>query len=522
MKMIKNLFSTYKIQLLPVFMLLCFGLNAQTVVTFTSAAGVVNIPDATYNGTQASMTTKTIAVAGIPAGAIVSNVRVTVNGLNHTWAGDLAIKLWTPANNVVGLMSRPGLAEAVDGAGTCCGTSVDFIGCNLRFDDAALLDVEAINANMAGNQDRRPNKGIMVSPYSTLANVAAAVSNGAANGNWILGIGDGAGGDVGNYNSVTIEITYANACALVCPANLNYNLDPGFCSQVVNYDVFTTGVCQIVTQSCGFIGSLAPAEVDFWQNNNASGTGLPAAGNSGGGNPSIAFQDAGAACPATADRLVLRSVVQVGGFCFTGVEWDLNNAAATTIEFDWVYDASASGNAWDRFAVGIGTDANHFGNNNNNFCVNPNGYWQGLTNQFGPLVVAGHHVANMPAQSWLSLAAWTTVAVGVPPATITISNLTSTQIVPAVPVQYAGLPSGSEFPIGSTTNCFRVDLAPANNPAGDLTCCFNVNVIEYPNPIASLVCNDLVYVSLDEDCSYCLGADGVLEGGPYHCYDDYI
>ncbi len=47
-------------------------------------------------------------------------------------------------------------------------------------------------------------------------------------------------------------------------------------------------------------------------------------------------------------------------------------------------------------------------------------------------------------------------------------------------------------------------------------------MIEFPNPISSLVCNDLVYISLDADCFYCLGADGILEGGPYHCYDDYI
>ncbi|MBN8680762.1 MAG: HYR domain-containing protein, partial [Chitinophagales bacterium] len=322
-------------------------------------------------------------------------------------------------------------------------------------------------------------------------------------------------------NNLNVTLAQTLPCALVCPGNLNYNLDPGACSQVVNYDVFTTGTCQIVSQTCGFVGSLAPNEVDFWQVGTAAGNGLPPQGNSGSG-PHVLFDDAGAACAAAADRLTLRSVLQVGGFCFNGVEWDLNNAAATTIEFDWNYNQPVS--SWDRFAVGIGTDANHFGNNNNNFCGNPNGYWIPLTNQLigVPQNVGGHYVANIPAQGWLSLAAWTQVQSGQQPATITITNITSTQIVPAVPVQYSGLPSGSEFPIGTTTNCFRVDLAPANNPAGDLTCCFNVNVVEFPNPITSLVCNDLVYVSLDDDCSYCLGADGVLEGGPYHCYDDYI
>ena len=84
--------------------------------------------------------------------------------------------------------------------------------------------------------------------------------------------------------------------------------------------------------------------------------------------------------------------------------------------------------------------------------------------------------------------------------------------------QTAGLASGSEFPIGTTTNCFLATDA-ANNTS---TCCFNVTVLEYPNPIQSLVCNDLVQVSLDQNCTAVVGADQVLEGGPYGCYDDYI
>ena len=45
-----------------------------------------------------------------------------------------------------------------------------------------------------------------------------------------------------------------------------------------------------------------------------------------------------------------------------------------------------------------------------------------------------------------------------------------------------------------------------------------VNVVETPN---TLICNDLVYVSMDEDCKVTLGADDVLEG-TYFCYGDYI
>ncbi|MBK8968868.1 MAG: HYR domain-containing protein [Lewinellaceae bacterium] len=86
------------------------------------------------------------------------------------------------------------------------------------------------------------------------------------------------------------------------------------------------------------------------------------------------------------------------------------------------------------------------------------------------------------------------------------------------PFQLTGLPSGAEFPIGTTVNIWQCnDLA--GNPA---TCSFSVTVNEYPNAIQSLICNDLVQVSVDENCAATIGADQVLEGGPYGCYDNYI
>ncbi|MDO8367673.1 MAG: T9SS type A sorting domain-containing protein [Saprospiraceae bacterium] len=45
-----------------------------------------------------------------------------------------------------------------------------------------------------------------------------------------------------------------------------------------------------------------------------------------------------------------------------------------------------------------------------------------------------------------------------------------------------------------------------------------INIVETPN---TLVCNDLVYVSMDDDCKVTVGADDVLEGN-YFCYGDYI
>ncbi|MBK6902393.1 MAG: T9SS type A sorting domain-containing protein [Saprospirales bacterium] len=54
------------------------------------------------------------------------------------------------------------------------------------------------------------------------------------------------------------------------------------------------------------------------------------------------------------------------------------------------------------------------------------------------------------------------------------------------------------------------------------TCSFTVTVLEYPNPISTLTCDDLVQISLDPMGLAVIGADDILEGGPYGCYDDYI
>ena len=63
-------------------------------------------------------------------------------------------------------------------------------------------------------------------------------------------------------------------------------------------------------------------------------------------------------------------------------------------------------------------------------------------------------------------------------------------------IQTAGLPSGSVFPQGTTTNCFTTTDAVGN--VG--TCCFDVTVNEFPTPITTLACNDNVQVSVNENC----------------------
>ncbi len=52
-------------------------------------------------------------------------------------------------------------------------------------------------------------------------------------------------------------------------------------------------------------------------------------------------------------------------------------------------------------------------------------------------------------------------------------------------------------------------------------CAFTLEVVAVANPVTSISCNDLVNISLDEECMATVSPDDVLEGGPYSCYDNY-
>ncbi len=84
-------------------------------------------------------------------------------------------------------------------------------------------------------------------------------------------------------------------------------------------------------------------------------------------------------------------------------------------------------------------------------------------------------------------------------------------------IDTSGLSSGSIFPIGTTTLEYQ-----AMDGSGNLsTCSFQIEVIEYQNPSQSLSCSNGLNVGLDENCMAIIGAQDLLTGGPYHCFDDY-
>ncbi|MDO8368042.1 MAG: HYR domain-containing protein [Saprospiraceae bacterium] len=371
---------------------------------------------------------------------------------------------------------------------------------------------------------------VMVTVPSGGPNCAGAVVAIFVDGVFVINSTPGAVANIGSLSSGTHTITYQlSACdfatqtinitdgvkpAITCPANQFYNLDPGACSQVVNYDVTATDNCPFY--SAGGVRQFPLVLLPH------GGGAITVAGNNVQGGNFFNLTNTGA----TPIR-VTGYRVRFGTFTFGNVASPQTVNTYVSNGNTWVGQTANAG-AWSSTGVASVTVA---GANSELSQVD-------LTTPYflNPGETKGVYLFGVNASLVYNAAAGFMANIAQPPVTLG-SGASSTGLfggiinnrTPNVEVQYsipgpipvvrtAGLPSGSEFPIGTTTNCFI-----ATDQAGNTsTCCFTVTVVEFPNPITSLVCNDLVYVSLDQSCSFCLGADGVLEGGPYGCYDDYI
>ena len=90
---------------------------------------------------------------------------------------------------------------------------------------------------------------------------------------------------------------------------------------------------------------------------------------------------------------------------------------------------------------------------------------------------------------------------------------------PLAATQIGGPVSGSVFERNTTTT---ITYETAPDDCGHVsTCSFDVVIIEFQNPTTTIACNSTIQVSLDDNCFAVVGADMVLEGGPYGCYEDY-
>ena len=322
--------------------------------------------------------------------------------------------------------------------------------------------------------------------------------------------------------SFSVTVNDTEAPTVNCPANMIVNLDPGLCSAFVNYNVTASDNCPFIEQGpalqypTSFVahgggqaytlsGNTLPGGVFFNLTNNSSDPVIVTGFGIRFGNPAFGVVNA----PQTMQ--IYSAPTYVGNETNPGAWTNVGPAVVNPIPPH----------------INTGTGPLGQANLTSNVTIAP-----GQTR--------GFHIFGQtacPVFNWNFGGAVPPIVNG--PLTATAGSVTfgllsnPFQIGPiAMPniqvntqiggeaeiIQTSGLESGSEFEIGTTENCFEVtDVAGLTGE-----CCFTVTVLEFPNPTNTLACNDNVQISLDEDGCVEVGADMVLEGGPYGCYDDYI
>lgn len=182
----------------------------------------------------------TINVAGITG--TVTKVTARLNGISHTFPGDIDVLLAGPAGQRILLLSD-------------IGSGTDIVNVNLTFDDTA----PGVPATIVSGTFRPTNSGT----GDTFPAPAPAAPFGAAlsdfngtnpNGAWRLFIVDDAGGDVGSVTggwSLTFQtadpVCCNQPCSLACPAAITRGNDVDLCSAVVTFaNPGVTGTCGTV------------------------------------------------------------------------------------------------------------------------------------------------------------------------------------------------------------------------------------------------------------------------------------
>jgi len=226
------------------------------------------IPDNGYDGTLGSMACSTIDASSIGAGSTVDAVDIEA-GIDHTWAGDLTIKLESPDGSVLGVMSRPGAAEATDdGVDGTFGDSSDLLASSpVAFLDGAVDSAESMGSGLGASADVICQDDSVCDFSPAPDSVATPPSNFAgflgenASGDWTLCVGDSNGFDTGSLESWTINVTYSGAAAptlgLSTTAMVWGNVNIGDSGGVQTVTVENTGTGSLDIGTLGVSGANA-------------------------------------------------------------------------------------------------------------------------------------------------------------------------------------------------------------------------------------------------------------------------
>jgi subtilisin-like proprotein convertase family protein/PKD repeat protein len=479
----------------------------------------------------ADLTTSTSTLTVSGAGVSINDVNVLGLSGTHTFIGDLSVTLTSPSGTVISLTDF----------GDPCGSQENF---NIDFDDAGLA---------SGTYPCPPTDGLAYEPSSPLS----ALNGENPNGVWTVTFTDAAGGDVGQLDAWSLEIctgtggsaVYAQSndigdCGAVvtiaaptssdnCPLTLTNDYN-GTDDATDFYPVGTTVVEWTVTDPSGNEASCSVTVVvtddEFPVFDECPATIF--ADNDLGQCGAIVTYD-----PLTAtDNCPLPAIVQ---FSYSGSTVSIPDATPSGTSASLAVSGTA-GNVLgtDIFLQSVCIDVSHTWIGDLNISLqSPDGTIIPLVQQPGfpasPFGCAGddidacfetgtgNYVETVCSGTSPSISGTYTAAAGFDldavnnggPAIGIWLLLASDNAagdlgsingftlsfndeggVPA-PIQTAGLPSGSEFPVGTTTNTFEVTDAAGNTT----TCSFDVVVSDVEAP--AIVCPG--DIAVDNDAGVC-------------------
>jgi len=165
------------------------------------------IDDASYvsNDPIGNLNCSSMNVSGVSA----SDVMSVELGIDHTWVGDLTLKIFNPNGDELTLLSRPGRN------GTGVGDADNLVSTSpITFSDAGVTDAELMGSAggdvcaVDGLCDYFANPD---EETSSLADFAAIVAAGDPNGTWQVCAGDSAAGDTGSI--VTAALNFNGSAA---------------------------------------------------------------------------------------------------------------------------------------------------------------------------------------------------------------------------------------------------------------------------------------------------------------------
>lgn len=178
-------------------------------VTVGPGLGIA-IPDNGYDGSQGSMACSSLTVGSSNDQILSATVETRIN---HTWVGDLTLKLYSPTGEVVTLASMPGMAESADDGTSGSANPADLSSTNpITFHGGSahpsaetmgtgLSSAEIVGDPASGSSDQyESNSG------STSGRSLTALTGTAASGTWNLCVGDSVGGDSGTIDGWTLHL----------------------------------------------------------------------------------------------------------------------------------------------------------------------------------------------------------------------------------------------------------------------------------------------------------------------------